>query len=110
MELILGLPPMSNLDAGATPMYAAFQSTPVLTPFKALPARIDLQEKNTANAWGAAASANMYLAEADLAPEQELNVIIWKSVKGPGSIMPPPVRAAFVRSLMGVADDDDDDD
>ena len=39
MELILGLPPMSNLDAGATPMYAAFQATPVLTPFKARPAR-----------------------------------------------------------------------
>ncbi len=52
----------------------------------------------------------MYLAEADLAPEQELNVIIWKSVKGPGSIMPPPVRAAFVRTMVGVADDDDDDD
>ena len=57
IELILGLPPMSNLDAGATPMYAAFQSTPVLTPFKARPARIDIQEKNAANAWGAEASA-----------------------------------------------------
>ena len=45
----------------------------------------------------------MYLAEADLAPEQELNEIIWKSVKGPNSIMPPPVRAAFVRSLVAAA-------
>ena len=48
----------------------------------------------------------MYLAEADLAPEQELNIIIWKSVKGPHSIMPPPVRAAFVRALL-VGDDDE---
>ena len=29
MELILGLPPMSQLDAAATPMYNAFQATPV---------------------------------------------------------------------------------
>ena len=110
IELILGLPPMSNLDAGATPMYAAFQPTPVLAPFKNRPARIDLQEKNAVNAWGAAASAAMYLAEADLAPEQALNEIIWKSVKGPNSAMPPPVRAAFVRALAVTADHDDDDD
>ncbi len=110
IELVLGLPPMSNLDAGATPMYNAFQTTPVLTPYKSLPARIDLAEKNAANAWGAAASARMYLAEADLAPEQELNIIIWKSVKGAASIMPPPVRAAFVRTVPAKGDSDDDDD
>jgi YVTN family beta-propeller protein len=108
IQLILGLPPMSNLDAGATPMYGAFQPTPVLTPFKARPARIDIQEKNALNAWGADASAAMYLAEADLAPEQPLNEIIWKSVKGRNSVMPPPVRAAFVRVLVGAADDDDE--
>jgi DNA-binding beta-propeller fold protein YncE len=106
IELILGLPPMSNLDAGATPMYAAFQPAPVLTPYKIRPARIDLQEKNAANAWGAAASAAMYLAEADLAPEQALNEIIWKSVKGPLSVMPPPVRAAFVRAQAAHADEE----
>ena len=43
MELILGLPPMSKLDAGATPMYAAFQATPVLDAVQGCgPARIDL--------------------------------------------------------------------
>ena len=30
IELILGLPPMSQYDAAATPMYGAFQATPVL--------------------------------------------------------------------------------
>jgi YVTN family beta-propeller protein len=109
IELILGVPPMSNLDTGATPMFAAFQSTPVLTPFTLRPARVDIQEKNAANAWGASASAKMYLAEADLAPEQVLNEIIWKSVRGASSVMPPPVRAAFVRvSPSAVADDDDE--
>jgi hypothetical protein len=90
-------------------MYAAFQPTPVLTPFKARPAGIDIQEKNAANAWGAAASAAMYLAEADLAPEQPLNEIIWKSVRGKDSVMPPPVRAAFVRAMAARAGDDDDE-
>jgi hypothetical protein len=107
MELILGLPPMSQYDAAATPMYNAFQATPVLTPYALRPARIDVTEKNAANAWGAEASAKMYLAEADLAPELELNEILWKSVRGAASPMPPPVRSAFVR---GIPDDDDDDD
>jgi DNA-binding beta-propeller fold protein YncE len=109
IELILGLPPMSNLDTGGTPMYAVFQSTPVLTPFKGRQARIDVQEKNGPSAWGAAASARMDLAEADHAPEQELNEIIWRSVKGPRSQMPPPVRSAFVRAAPAGADDDEDD-
>jgi len=109
MELILGLPPMSQLDAAATPMYNAFQATPVLTPFAARPARINLAEKNAVNAWGAAASARMYLAEADLAPEFELNEIVWKSVRGADSPMPPPVRAAFVRALPAGPDDDSDE-
>jgi hypothetical protein len=109
MELILGLPPMSQLDAAATPMYNAFQATPVLTPFAARPARINLAEKNAANAWGAAASARMYLAEADLAPEFELNEIVWKSVRGANSPMPPPVRAAFVRALPAGLEDEDDE-
>ena len=98
MELILGLPPMSQYDAAATPMYAAFQPTPMPAPYKLRPARINLDEKNIATAWGAAASAGMYLAEADRAPEQELNEIVWKSVKGPDSAMPPPVRSAFIRA------------
>jgi YVTN family beta-propeller protein len=108
IELILGLPPMSNLDTAATPMFGAFQPTPVLTPYKLRAARVDLQEKNTANAYGAQASARMYLAEADLAPEQALNEIIWKSVKGAQSVMPPPVRAAFVRAIPAQPADDDD--
>ena len=33
MELILGLPPMSQYDAAATPFYNAFQDQPVLTAF-----------------------------------------------------------------------------
>jgi hypothetical protein len=40
----------------------------------------------------------MNFSEADRTPELELNEIIWMSIRGAGAKMPPPVRAAFVRS------------
>jgi YVTN family beta-propeller protein len=109
IELILGLPPMSQYDAAATPMYSAFQATPVLTPFTHLSARISLDEKNDASAWGAEASMAMDLSDADRVPEQLFNEIIWRSVKGAASPMPPPVRSAWVRPSSGAAAGDDDD-
>src|SRR5206468_1423928 len=98
IELILGLPPMSQYDAAASPMYNAFQATPVLAPYAHLATRIPLDERNDATAWGAEASRRMNLAEADRIPEQEFNEIIWRSVKGAASPMPPIVRSAWVRT------------
>ena len=105
MELILGLEPLSQYDAAATPAYNAFSLTPSLAPFKALPPRIDTTEKNDPRAWGARESSEMNLAEADRAPDLLLNEIVWRSVRGAGSKMPPPVRAAWLKRGMG--DDDD---
>jgi len=107
IELILGLPPMSQYDAAATPFYAAFQSTPDLRPFAHLEARIRLDETNAPTAWGAEASLAMDLDEqADRAPDLELNEILWRSVRGAASPMPPPVHAAFVRPVE-VEDEDE---
>jgi YVTN family beta-propeller protein len=105
IELILGLPPMSQYDAAATPMYGAFQPKAVLTPYTRREARVPLDETNPPNAPGAAASLAMNMEEADQAPDLELNEIIWKAVRGASSEMPPPVRAAFVRPL----EDEDDE-
>jgi YVTN family beta-propeller protein len=99
MELILGLPPMSQYDAAATPMYKAFQPVPDLTPYAKRPARVSLDEKNDWSAPGALASARMNFRDADRTPELELNQIIWQSVRGAGSVMPPPRRTGFVHSL-----------
>jgi len=99
IELILGLPPMSQYDASATPLYAAFQPTSALMSFKLRAARTAFDERNGPDAPGAEASLRMNLKDADMAPELELNQIIWESVRGKGSIMPPPVRSAFVRPL-----------
>jgi hypothetical protein len=69
---------------------------------------VPLDERNREDAPGAEASLRMNLREADLAPELELNQVIWKSVRGASSEMPPPVRAAFVRPI-GEGDDDEKD-
>lgn len=92
MELLLGLPPLSQYDAAATPLYAAFGPTADLTPYTLRPPEIDLNAKNPASAFGAAESARMNFADVDDAPMHRLNEIIWKSVKGRGSAMPPPVH------------------
>jgi len=99
MELVLGLPPMSQYDAAATPLARAFGNEMDARPFAARPARYPLDLRNGEDAPGAAASMRMRLDEADLAPERELNEVVWKSVRGASSVMPPPVRAAFVRPL-----------
>ena len=106
MELILGLPPMSQYDASATPMYGAMQMAQDLRPYVQLPARISIDEKNDELAYGADASMRMNLAEADMAPEHELNEILWRSIKGPSTIVPPAVRSAFVRRPQGGDPDD----
>ena len=47
MELILGLPPLTQYDAGATPMFNCFQTAALAKPFSPLAARVDLTAKNT---------------------------------------------------------------
>ncbi len=99
IELLLGLPPLSQYDAAATPYYAAFGETADLTPFSLRPAEWKLDEKNTPASYGARESAKMNFADVDEAPMRRLNEIIWKSVKGAASPMPPPVHR--YRALVG---------
>jgi hypothetical protein len=107
MELILGLDPMSQFDAAARPMANAFTATPDASPFAHRPARVDLNTKNTRTAWGAAKSMKLDLDEAeDRADDIAFNEIIWKSVKGADSPLPPPVRSAFVLPRPGRRDED----
>ncbi len=111
IELCLGLEPMSQFDAAARPMSPAFTAEPDLSPYTARPAGADVKARNTATAWGAEASKKLNLEVEDRADDLIFNEIIWKSVKGADSPMPPPVRAAFVlpRKAAGDKDDDDDD-
>ncbi len=94
IELILGLKPMSQFDAAAKPMYASFQAQPDLRPYIALPANVDLQERNPLQAWGG--HIKMNFAKEDAADDLLLNEMIWRSVRGADNPMPAPVRAGFV--------------
>ncbi len=113
MELILGLPPLTQHDAAATPMFECFTDRPDLTPYTALPARIDLNAMNPANAYGARKSAQMDFSEYDRIDEDALNRILWHSIKGVNVPYPPPVRRALISSsgrvhAQTIRQDDDD--
>ena len=93
MELILGLPPMSQYDASATPLYRSFGQHPDLSPYLCLPAKIDVNLKNGSAAFGAQASLKMDLSEPDRLTERDevtLNRILWHSIKGPNRPYPGP--------------------
>jgi hypothetical protein len=96
MELILGLPPMSQYDAAATPMWECFTSSADNSPYQWKPATYDIKEKNTQLTDIAKRSAGFNLAVMDAAPDLEFNEVIWKSIKGLNSNMPSPVRSAFI--------------
>ncbi len=92
MELLLGMPPMSQYDAAAMPMYASFGTEADTTPFTVIRPKIDVNAKNTAKSYGAAESMKMDFSDDDRAPMHALNRIIWRSVKGANSPVPAPVH------------------
>lgn len=89
IELILGLPPMSQFDLVATPMTDCFTDKPDFTPYKALPNQIPLDQMNPKlsvlkgkQLYWAKKSLEMPLEEADEAEDDVLNKIVWYAVKG----------------------------
>ncbi len=106
MELILGIPPMTQYDAAAEPMWRCFTSTADLTPFVSLPSNIDLNEKNIAvNKWQQK-SETFNFAKEDSAPDLEFSEVIWYAVKGEGVLFPGPRRSAFLK-VKEKKDEDD---
>jgi YVTN family beta-propeller protein len=108
LEQILGLPPMNQFDASAVPMWDTFTDTPDLTPFVALPANILLDQMNPpalalvdpVARRDALASARMNFREVDKAPEDALNRILWRAMKG--------TREPYPEWAVTAAADDDD--
>lgn len=106
IELILGLPPMSQYDAAATPMWRCFSNSPNLTAFQARPISVDLNLKNVAiNEWQRR-SEKFNLTREDAVPDLEFNIVLWHGIKGDNIPFPAPRRAAFVK-LNDKEDDDD---
>ena len=93
MELILGLPPMTQFDELATPMYNSFTSQPEMAAIEALPESADLEARNPKGGPGDSASRKLDFSDFDRADPDELNRILWEALK-PGKEMPAPVRSA----------------
>ena len=96
IELILGLPPMNQMDAAATPLFDCFQDKPDFTPYDAVPNNIPLDRLNPPSRAGGTAgceeyaefSATLPLDEVDRCPEDLLNRILWHARKGPDAPYP----------------------
>jgi YVTN family beta-propeller protein len=96
MELILGLPPMTQYDAAATPMWRVFTSKPDYTPFNHLPISVNLNDKNPANTKLGKLSEKFNWSKEDAVPDRIFNEILWQGIKGIAA--PSPVRAAFLNT------------
>jgi YVTN family beta-propeller protein len=90
MELMLGLPPMNQMDATATPMFDCFMNTPNFTAFQAVTNTVSLDEMNPApkkiadaqRRQDAYVSARLPLDKADQCNEDVLNHILWRATMG----------------------------
>ncbi len=108
IELILGLPPMTQYDLSATPILFSIKDDPTLTSFNVQQPLIDLNAKNLASAYGSKECEHLNFAVEDAVPEKIFNEILWKAIKGKNSVVPSPVRSAFVKVIEKSNDEDDD--
>jgi hypothetical protein len=105
---ILGLRPMNQFDASATPMFDCFTDQADLRPFTARPVTVPLDQMNPAPQAildpvlraAAIASAAMNFREIDRAPEDALNRVLWAAMKGP--------HAPYPEWAVGEHEDDDE--
>ena len=101
---------MNAFDGSATPMWDCFTDTPDFSPYAVVPANVALDEMNPdpkavvdpVLRRDAVVSSRLNFREVDKAPEDVLNRILWRAMKG--SSEPYPEWA-----VMKVEDDDDDD-
>ncbi len=90
MEQILGLPPMNQFDASAVPMGDCFTDVADLTPFVSVPNTVPLDQMNPENKSAMSqqqirdmlASNKMNFSVPDKAPEDALNRILWRAMRG----------------------------
>jgi len=90
MELMLGLPPMNQMDATATPMFDCFTNQSDFTAFDAVTNNVPLDEMNkpprqiadVQSRQDAIVSAKLPLDKEDRCPEGVFNRILWRAMKG----------------------------
>ncbi len=106
IEQILGLPPMNQFDASATPLFDCFTDTPDCRPFRSVANLVPLDQMNpdpkairdVILKKDALVSAQLNFREVDRAPEGVLNRILWRARKG--------LAVPYPEWASGRADDD----
>ncbi len=105
IELILGVPPMTQYDAAATPMWRSFDTVSKPSTFVLRRPNVNLNERNVAvNKWQQK-SEKFDLTKEDAAPDLEFNEVLWHAVKGESLPFPGVKRSAFIQ----VKNEKDDD-
>ncbi|MDP4224666.1 MAG: alkaline phosphatase family protein, partial [Bacteroidota bacterium] len=105
MELILGLPPMTQYDAASNALWRCFNNTPDHLPFKARPCNINLDDRNTRQSYWQQMSETFDFTAEDRVNDFQFNEVIWRAVKGLDSPCPPVVRAAFLTTEIDKDED-----
>ncbi|HTD45985.1 MAG TPA: bifunctional YncE family protein/alkaline phosphatase family protein [bacterium] len=94
IELILGIPPLTQFDAAAQPLLGAFTDRAAPFTYTASTPRQSLVALNAPTAPGAAESLRLPLNEVDEVPPAVLNRILWRAIKGD---VPMPAAPAIRR-------------
>jgi Phosphoesterase family len=96
IELIAGIPPLTQFDAAATPMSRSFSSTPRFDRYDAITPMTSLTATNSASAPMATLAATWDYSVPDRVPKRLANLALWTSLKG-GQAIPRSMRQASKR-------------
>jgi YVTN family beta-propeller protein len=100
MELILGLPPMTQYDASSVPLWRCMNNTPDHPAFTVRPCQVDLNLINQTRSTWQEKSQKFDFTKEDMVSDAEFNEVIWKAVKGLDSPCPVTVHAAFFKAAV----------
>jgi YVTN family beta-propeller protein len=109
MELMLGIPPMNQMDAMAPAMTACFNPKPDLSPYLCVPNNVPLDQRNPPKT--ALRGKTLELAEKssaqnwdepDRADDNTLNRVLWNATRGPQQPYPASFAGAHGRGLKAL--------
>jgi YVTN family beta-propeller protein len=106
IEMILGLPPMSQYDAAANTTWRCFEKMANPAGFNAKPLQWDINEKNTRSSAMQRKSELFNFKKEDSINDHDFTEVLWKGIKGEDAIVPAPKRAAFLKLNAGKDLDD----
>lgn len=106
--LILGMPPMSQHDAAAIPMWRCFSKKMDAKGFATRPSNVNLDDRNVVVSPLSKQFDGFDFAGEDRVPDLLFNQLLWKAIRGEDSEMPAPRRAAWLQNLENEEEDDDD--